>query len=185
MIKRFLHYYKKYKKLFIEDMIASFLVSITAMVYPIITRNMLNDFIPNKKYNFIVIFSICLFGIYVIRGLLRYFVQYYGHFMGVNIQSDMRKDLFKKIEKLDFTYFDNNQTGSIMSRLTNDLFDISELAHHGPEMLFMSLVMLVFAFVYLSGINLALTLIIFSASPFLICIAGFARKRHMMALSVM
>lgn len=167
MIKRFMHYYKPYKKLFIEDMIASFLVSISAMIYPVITRNMLNDFIPNKKYNFIIIFGIVLLVIYIARGLLKYFVQFYGHVMGVHIQTDMRKDLFTKIEKLPFTYFDNNETGSIMSRLTNDLFDISELAHHGPENIIMCSLMIILSFIYLFTINIKLTLIIFCSIPFL------------------
>ena len=167
MLKRFLHYYKPYKKLFIEDMLASFLVSVTGMIYPVITRNMLNDFIPNKKYNLIVTFGISLFVIYVIRALLRFFVQYYGHVMGVNIQSDMRRDLFSKVEQLTFTYFDNNQTGSIMSRLTNDLFDISELAHHGPENIIMCSLMIVLSFIYLLTINVKLTLIIFLCVPIL------------------
>lgn len=168
MLKRFISYYKPYKKLFIMDMIASFLVSLTGMLYPVITRNMLNDFIPNRKYNFIIMFGISLFVIYVVRALLRYFVQFYGHVMGVNIQSDMRKDLFRKIEKLSFTYFDNNQTGSIMSRMTNDLFDISELAHHGPENVIMSTLMILLSFVYLGSINIILTLIIFLCVPILI-----------------
>ena len=156
-------------------MIASFLVSLTAMLYPIITRNMLNDFIPNRKYNFVIIFGLVLLLIYIIRGLLQYFVQYYGHVMGVGIQSDMRKDLFKKIEKLPFTYFDNNETGSIMSRLTNDLFDISELAHHGPENIIMCTLMIVLAFAYLFTINIKLTLIIFCSIPFLVLISAKLR----------
>ena len=182
MFKKFISYYKPYKKLFIEDMIASFLISITGMLYPVITRNMLNDFIPNKKYNFIVFFGISLFVIYIIRGLLRYFVQFYGHVMGVNIQSDMRKDLFKKIEKLNFTYFDNNQTGSIMSRMTNDLFDISELAHHGPENVIMCSLMIVLSFIYLSSINIKLTLIIFSCVPILFFV-GIKLRSYMMSAS--
>ena len=162
MLKRFLVYYKPYKKLFAEDMLASLLVSVTAMIYPVITRKMLNDFIPNKKYNFIIIFGISLLVIYIIRGLLKYFVQYYGHVMGVNMQSDMRKTLFKKIEQLPFSYFDNSETGSIMSRLTNDLFDISELAHHGPENIIMSTLMIVLSFFYLLTINVKLTITYFN-----------------------
>ena len=178
MLKRFISYYRPYKKLFIQDMIASFFVSFTGMLYPVITRNMLNDFIPNRKYNFIILFGISLFVIYVIRALLRYFVQFYGHVMGVNIQSDMRKDLFKKIEKLSFSYFDNNQTGSIMSRMTNDLFDISELAHHGPENIIMSSLMILLSFIYLGSINLILTLIIFLCVPILIFV-GIRLRAYM------
>ena len=182
MLKRFLTYYKPYKKLFAEDMLASLLVSVTAMIYPVITRKMLNDFIPNKKYNFIIIFGISLLVIYIIRGLLKYFVQYYGHVMGVNMQSDMRKTLFKKIEQLPFSYFDNSETGSIMSRITNDLFDISELAHHGPENIIMSSIMIVLSFIYLLTINVKLTLIIFCSIPLMIVICIKLRK-NMVAYS--
>lgn len=171
MLRRFINYYKPYKKLFIEDMIASLLVSLTAMIYPVITRNMLNDFIPNQKYQLVIIFGVVLLIIYIIRALLKYFVQYYGHVMGVNMQSDMRKDLFKKIEQLPFTYFDNNETGAIMSRLTNDLFDVAELAHHGPENIIMCTLMIVLSFVYLATINIKLTLIIFCSIPILVAIS--------------
>ena len=152
-------------------MIASLLVSLIAMVYPVITRNMLNDFIPNKEYKMIIIFGIGLFIIYIIRALLKYFIQYYGHVMGVSIQSDMRKDLFTKIERLPFKYFDDNETGAIMSRLTNDLFDVSELAHHGPENIITCSIMIVLSFVYLMTINVKLTLIIFCSIPFLVFIS--------------
>jgi len=157
-------------------MIASFLVSLTAMIYPVITRNMLNDFVPNRKYNLVITFGIILLVIYIIRGLLKFFVQFYGHVMGVSIQSDMRKDLFSKIERLPFSYFDNNETGSIMSRLTNDLFDISELAHHGPENLIMCTLMIILSFVYLLTINVELTLIIFCSIPLLFYISTRLRK---------
>lgn len=181
MIKRFVSYYKNYLGMFLLDMFCAFGISVLGMIYPIITRQMLNDFIPNKKFDLIIKFGIILLVVYFVKFVMKYIVDYYGHMVGTHMQADMRTELFKKIEQLPFSYFDNHETGKIVSRISNDLQEIAELAHHGPEMLFMSLVMLVFAFVYLSGINLSLTLIIFSASPFLICIAGFARKRHMMA----
>ena len=157
-------------------MIASFLISLSGMVYPVITRNMLNDFIPNKKINLVIIFGITLLVIYVIRSLLRYFVQYYGHLMGVRIQSDMRKALFKKIESLPFNFFDDNETGAIMSRMTNDLFDISELAHHGPENIIMCTLMIILSVGYLLSINVKLTMIIFCSVPILIVISLKLRK---------
>lgn len=171
MLKKFLSYYKPYKLLFFLDMLASLLISLSAMVYPIITRNMLNDYIPNSKFDLIIKFGIILLVIYIIRALLKFFVQYYGHVMGVRIQSDMRKSLFEKIEKLPYSYFDNHETGAIMSSLTNDIFEISELAHHGPENFIMCTLMIVLSFLYLKTINLSLTLIIFASVPFLIVIS--------------
>ena len=177
MLKEFIKYYKPYKLLFISDMLASFLISLSAMVYPIITRNMLNDFIPNSKYNLIIKFGIILLVIYIIRALLKYFVQFYGHVMGVRIQSDMRKELFRKIQRLPYSYFDNHETGAIMSNLTNDIFEISELAHHGPENVIMCTLMIILSFIYLATINLNLTLIIFVSVPFLFFISMNLRKK--------
>ena len=177
MLKEFIKYYKPYKLLFISDMLASLLVSLSAMVYPIITRNMLNDFIPNSKYDLIIKFGIILLVIYIIRALLKYFVQFYGHVMGVRIQSDMRKELFGKIQRLPYSYFDNHETGAIMSNLTNDIFEISELAHHGPENVIMCTLMIILSFIYLATINLNLTLIIFASVPFLFFISMKLRKK--------
>lgn len=177
MLKEFIKYYKPYKLLFILDMLASLLVSLSAMVYPIITRNMLNDFIPNSKYDLIIKFGIILLVIYIIRALLKYFVQFYGHVMGVRIQSDMRKELFRKIQRLPYSYFDNHETGAIMSNLTNDIFEISELAHHGPENIIMCTLMIILSFIYLATINLNLTLIIFASVPFLFLISMNLRKK--------
>lgn len=177
MLKEFIKYYKPYKLLFISDMLASFLISLSAMVYPIITRNMLNDFIPNSKYYLIIKFGIILLVIYIIRALLKYFVQFYGHVMGVRIQSDMRKELFGKIQRLPYSYFDNHETGAIMSNLTNDIFEISELAHHGPENVIMCTLMIILSFIYLATINLNLTLIIFASVPFLFLISMNLRKK--------
>ena len=177
MLKEFIKYYKPYKLLFISDMLASLLISLSAMVYPIITRNMLNDFIPNSKYNLIIKFGIILLVIYIIRALLKYFVQFYGHVMGVRIQSDMRKELFGKIQRLPYSYFNNHETGAIMSNLTNDIFEISELAHHGPENVIMCTLMIILSFIYLATINLNLTLIIFASVPFLFFISMKLRKK--------
>lgn len=176
MLKKFLHYYKPYKLLFISDMLASLFISLSAMIYPIITRNVLNDYVPNAKYELIIKFGLILLIIYIIRALLKYYVQYYGHVMGVRIQSDMRKELFKKIQKLPYSYFDNHETGAIMSNLTNDIFEISELAHHGPENFIMCTLMIILSFIYLATINLNLTLIIFASVPFLFFISLKIRK---------
>lgn len=177
MLKRFLVYYKPHKKLFFLDMLASLLISALGMIYPIITRTMLNDYIKNEKVKLIIISGVALLAIYFIRMLLRYFVQYYGHMMGIGIQAQMRLDMFKKLQRLPFSFFDENETGKIMSRLTNDLMDISELAHHGPENLLISGIMIFASFFYLLSINVPLTLIVFACVPLLLCVAAFYRKK--------
>ena len=181
MLKRFLSYYKHHKKVFALDMLASFFVSIIAVGYPIVTRNMLNDFIPNKRYSLIVLFGVSLLVLYVIRMLLNYYIQYQGHMMGVSMLVQMRKDLFGHLEKLPFSYFDKNETGKIMSRITNDLTDISELAHHGPETVIISSISVIVSFAYLSTINIWLALIIFACVPLLVAVSMVTRKKMMVA----
>ncbi|MBO4431992.1 MAG: ABC transporter ATP-binding protein, partial [Clostridia bacterium] len=176
MLKRFISYYKPHKKLLILDMAASLLISVFGMVYPIITRKMLGEFIPDKKYKLIVISGIVVLLIYIVRMFLQFFVQYYGHIIGVRMQSQMRRDLFSHLQKLPYSFYDNNETGQIMTRITSDLFEICELAHHGPENLLICSVMIILSFVYLMTINWILTLIIFACVPILIIVSHHYRK---------
>ena len=124
MFKRFVAYYKPHKKILIPDLISSFLIAIIGIGYPVITRSMLNNWIPNRNITFIIVGPVSLILIYFVRALLRYFVQYYGHVMGVRMQADMRKDLFDKLQKLPYSYYDSHETGTILSTMTNDLFDV-------------------------------------------------------------
>ena len=177
MLKRFLHYYKPHRLLFALDMGASLIVALIAVLYPIITRTMLNDLIPNQKYDRIVLFGIGLLLLYVVRMLLNYFIQYKGHVMGVRMQAQMRSDLFGHLQKLPFSFYDNHETGKIMTRITSDLFEVSELAHHGPETVIIAGISVILSFVYLSTINLTLTLIVFACVPLLIAVSLLTRKR--------
>jgi len=177
MLKRFLSYYKPHKVMFAFDMLASLLVAVLGMIYPIITRTMLNDYIPNKQYQSIIIFGSVLLVLYVLRLLLNYFIQYQGHIIGVKMQAQMRSDMFNHLQTLPYKFYDNNETGKIMSRMTNDLNDVSELAHHGPENIIISSISIVCAFVYLMTINVYLTLIIFVCVPFLLIISMSVRKK--------
>ena len=183
MLKRFLHYYKPHKKLFIMDMCASLLISLIGIIYPIITREMLNNLIPEEKYKMIVAFGALLLGLYFVRMMLDYFVQYQGHVMGVKMQAQMRSDMFKKLQTLPYSFYDANETGKIMSRMTNDLMNVSELAHHGPENLIICSISIIISFVYLSIINIYLTLIIFLCVPLLICISLALKKKMRKAFS--
>lgn len=177
MLKRFLSYYKPHKKLFVLDMVASLAVSLIAILYPIITRTMLNELIPEKKYRMIIFCGCGLLLLYFVRMLLNFFIQYQGHIMGVRMQAQMRSDLFNHLQKLPFRFFDNHETGKIMSRMTSDLFDISELAHHGPENLLISGVSIVLSFGYLLTINPWLALIVFACVPFLVLVSALTRKK--------
>jgi len=177
MLKRFISYYGPHKKLFTLDMLASLLVSIIGLLYPMITRKMMNEWIPDKNLQMLVTFGIVLFIMYVVRMLLRFFIQYYGHIIGVRMQAAMRSDMFRKLQKLPYSYYDNHETGKIMSRMTNDLMQVSELAHHGPENIFICGIMVVGSFIYLCTIDWGLTLIIFACVPFLVLISVILRKK--------
>lgn len=177
MIRRFIKYYKPHRRLFLLDMGASLLVALTSIVYPIITRTMLNDLIPNQNYRGIVVFGTVLLGIYTLRMLLNYFIQYEGHMMGVRMQAQMRSDMFRHLETLPYRFFDTHETGKLMSRMTNDLMDISELAHHGPENVLICSISILLSFVYLCTIHVGLTLIIFACVPLLAAVSLALRKK--------
>lgn len=177
MLKEFVKYYKPYKKLFILDLLAAFLFATCNLVYPMITRNIMDEVIPNKNLQMLAVFAIVLIGIFILKAGLNYFMQYWGHVVGVRMQADMRSYVFTHLQKLPNTYFDNNKTGVTMSRIINDLMEVSELAHHGPEDLFISIIMLGGSFVILLGVNVELTLMIFAVLPFVLWFAIAQRKK--------
>ncbi|MCR6515186.1 MAG: ABC transporter ATP-binding protein [Clostridium sp.] len=177
MIKKFIKYYKPYKKLFFLDMFVALIAASCDLVYPWMTKDLLNISIPNKDLRMLVTFAIALILIFVIKAICAYIMQYYGHVVGVRMQGDMRRKLFTHLQKLPDKYFDNTKTGEIMSRIVNDLNDISELAHHGPEDLFISIIMIVGSFIILLNINITLTLIIFAFIPFIVLFTFIQRKR--------
>lgn len=177
MLKRFISYYRPHRRLFILDMLASLVVSIVGILYPIITRLMLNQLIPQQRYRDIVLCGTGLLLLYIVRMFLNYFIQYYGHVMGVRMQAQMRSDMFRHLEQLPYSFYDNHETGKIMSRMTSDLQDISELAHHGPENILISSTSVIVSFIYLCTINWQLTLTIFVCVPFLLAAAIFLRKK--------
>ena len=177
MLRRFLAYYRPHRLLFGLDMGASLLVSVIAVIYPMITRWMLNQLIPNRQLRMVAAAGGLLLGLYFVRMLLNYFIQYQGHMMGTKMQAQMRRDLFSHLQKLPFRFFDDHETGKIMSRLTNDLFEVSELAHHGPENLLICTFSVVLSFVYLATIDLWLTLIIFACVPLLVVCSLYTRKK--------
>ena len=177
MLKRFIAYYKPQRKIFILDMLASLCVAVIGIVYPIVTRTMLNVLIPDRRYRDIVFAGLLVLLLYLIRMLLRYFIQYQGHMMGTYMQAQMRRDMFNHLEDLSYSFYNTHETGKIMSRMTNDLQEVSELAHHGPENLIISSLSIIISFTYLAGIHFGLTMIIFAVVPFLVIITLSLRKR--------
>jgi len=177
MFRKFISYYKPYRYLFALDIFCAFMIAAIDLTFPVITRQFINDIIPNGKIRIFYILVIVLLVLAVTRALLNYIVDYWGHIVGTRMERDMRKDLFGHLQTLSFDYFDNVKTGHIMSRIINDLREISELAHHGPEDIFLSLVMLLGSFVILMTIDWKLTLIIYSFLPLLIYYTTIKRKQ--------
>ena len=173
MLKKFASYYKPHIKLFLLDMICALLVAVCNLIYPKVAGQITTV----KSLNFVLIWGGVLLGIFIIKAVLNYIIAYWGHVVGVRIQADMRRDMFKHLQTLPFSYYDETRTGSVMSRLVNDLFEISELAHHGPENIIISSISIIAAFIYLMTINVYLTLIIFACVPVLILISFSVRKK--------
>lgn len=177
LIRMLAGYYKPHRRLFIADMAAALALAVCDLFYPMITRSIINVFVPNRQFNQFIMWCIILLAIFILKLGLNYFVMYWGHVMGARMQTDMRRDLFRHMQKLPYSYFDEHQTGSLMSRIVNDLMEITELAHHGPEDLFISVISLVGSFILLGRINLMLTCIIFIFLPFIILFTFFMRQR--------
>lgn len=181
MLKSFIHYYKPHWKLFVFDMVCALVAASCDLMYPVISRNIINTYIPDKNLRLILTWCVALLVIYLVQAIMQYFMQYQGHVVGVRMQADMRRDVFEHLQKLPFSYFDEHKIGVIMSRIVNDLMDISEFAHHGPEDLFISLVSVVGSFIILCTINIPLTLITFAVLPFLILFV--VKKRTAMTIA--
>ena len=177
LIPRFFSYYRPHRRLFCIDLICSFLISVCNMFYPMIARNIMNDYVPNQNLRLLIVWAIVLAAIYAVKSVLTYIVGYWGHVLGVRIQGDMRRALFRHIETMPFSFFDEHKTGSVMSRIINDLFEVSELAHHGPEDVFNSCISILGALVMLCLINPWLALIVLVYIPFMLFFAIKARGR--------
>ncbi len=174
-LKRFVAYYKPERRLLIMDLVAASMIALLDLFFPIITRTFMKDYIPDQNVQAVLIWTGVMVLLYVMRLFCQYFVDYYGHTVGVNMEYQMRTDLFKHLQTLDFRFFDDTKVGHLMSRIVNDLRDISELAHHGPEDIFIASLMLIGSFLYLLRINVALTLITFAFIPI---IAWYAYTRR-------
>lgn len=184
MLRNFISYYKPYRKMFFIDMVCALFVSVCNLIYPYLAKDIINVYVPEKNLKMILIWGGILLGIYLMKAGLNFIIQYWGHLVGVGMQGDMRSDLFRKLQSLPFSFFDDNKTGSLMSRVTNDLQDISELAHHGPEDLFLSALSLIGAFFIMLDIDWRLTLIVYSAIPFVVLFAVLTRKEMMRAFKL-
>lgn len=179
--KRLISYYKPYKKLFLADMLCAFTVAAITLIYPLLIRYVTNNVLVNYEIddamNIIIKLCIAIVGLSFIEFACNYFITYKGHMMGAKMEYDMRRDIFAHLQKMSFSFYDNQKTGQLMSRVTNDLFDITELCHHGPEDVVISLIKFVGAFIILININVWLTLIVFAVLPLMFIFALKMKKK--------
>lgn len=168
MIRQFIRYYKPYKGLFLLDMGAALVYSALSILFPMLTRELLRTYIPNKDFASMTTVFLLMLAVYAANFFLNYIRLRWGHIMGTKMETDMRTDLFLHLQKLSMTYFDKSKTGHIMSRMTNDLSQISETAHHGPENLILSILTLVGAYAVMFGYNVQLSLISLSVMPLML-----------------
>ncbi|HHX03215.1 MAG TPA: ABC transporter ATP-binding protein [Tissierellia bacterium] len=176
MLHRFIPYYKPHMRLFILDLCAAFFLAVVDLLFPLYSKEVVNTFIPNANLRSILIFGAVLLVLYVMRLGAQYFMSYWGHMVGARMEYAMRQDLFSHLQTMDISFYDKRKTGQIMSRLVGDLREIAELAHHGPEDLFISIIMLVGSLSILVRINIILTLITFVLVLILIYFAYTRRK---------
>ncbi|MEG0450996.1 MAG: ABC transporter ATP-binding protein [Lysinibacillus sp.] len=168
LLQRFFSYYRPYKGLFILDFSCAILVALIELAFPLVLNKVIDDILPEGELKWIVMASLLLLLLYIINSILDFVVSYWGHMLGINIETDMRKESFSHVQKLSFRYFDNNKTGHLVSRLTNDLMDIGELAHHGPEDMFIAAMTIIGTFSVMFYIDPTFTLLIFILVPIIL-----------------
>ncbi len=181
-LREFAAFYKPHMGMFLLDMFCALIIALVDITFPVVTRKVLYDYIPNQALRTFILMMLAMLGLFILRTLAQWIVTYLGHLTGVHIEADMRAAIFAHMQKLGFSFYDKNRTGLLMSRVTTDLFDITELAHHGPEDLFISLVTLTGSFIILWRIQKTLALVLMIAVP-LIVIFVATRRRNMMKVS--
>ena len=178
-IREFAHYYRPHLGMFLLDMACASVISLVDIFFPVFTRQVLYDYIPNQLMRTFVLMALLMLGLFLLRTAAQWLVTYLGHLVGVRIEADMRRDIFAHMQQLGFSFYDRNRTGLLMSRVTNDLFEITELAHHGPEDVFISLVTLTGAFIVLWRIQHTLALVLMISVPVIIVFVALRRRRMM------
>ncbi len=185
MLRRFFAYYKPYKKLFMLDFGCAVFAGLLELAFPIAVQRVIDDLLPGGDWQIILWACLGLLGVFLLSSFLQYIVTYWGHKLGINIETDMRKKLFDHIQRLPFRFFDNAKTGHLVSRMTSDLMDIGEIAHHGPEDLFIAVMTLIGAFALMASLNLELAILTFIVIPLMIYLSIFFGRKMSRAFSKM
>ncbi|MFC4619028.1 ABC transporter ATP-binding protein [Camelliibacillus cellulosilyticus] len=177
MIRRFFSYYRPHRRLFLIDFSSAVFVAILELAFPVAVQRFIDALLPKGNWTMIVTVSVLLLAVYLLSTFLQYIVGYLGHKLGINIETDLRRELFYHVQKQSFRFFDNTKTGHIMSRITNDLFDIGELAHHGPEDFFIAIMTFIGAFCIMLTVNVKLALVTVVVLPFLVWVITYCNVR--------
>ena len=175
-------YFKPHRGLFILDLVCATVVALIDLAFPLVTRKSMYDLLPNQQYRTFFIVMGVMMAAFIVRALLYYVISYWGHTFGILVEADIRRDLFTHVQELDVSFFDHNRTGQLMSRLTSDLFEITELAHHGPEDLLISTLTIVGALAILFSIEWRLALVVACILPVFIAVI-MSRRSKMTAAS--
>ena len=178
-LREFAAFYKPHMGMFLLDMFCALIIALVDITFPVVTRKVLYDYIPNQALRTFILMMLAMLGLFILRTLAQWIVTYLGHLTGVHIEADMRAAIFAHMQKLGFSFYDKNRTGLLMSRVTTDLFDITELAHHGPEDLFISLVTLTGSFIILWRIQKTLALVLMIAVPLIVIFVATRRRNRM------
>ena len=173
----FLAYFKNHKKLFAIDVACAVGIAAIDLMFPLVTRSALYDMLPNQLYRTFFTVMIAVVCCYVLRSFLQYIVAYYGHTFGIRVEADIRRDLFRKMQEMSFDFYDENRTGKLMARLTSDLFELTELAHHGPEDLLTSTLTIIGALAVMGSIRWQLAVVVALTIPVFLAVVMTMRKR--------
>lgn len=177
MLKRFFGYYRPYKSLFLLDFCCAVLAGLLELAFPVAVNQVIDKIMPQNNFRYVIWACLGLLLFYIVNTILQYIVVYYGHKLGVNIETDMRQELFGHLQKQSFEYYDNQKTGKVISRLTTDLFEISEVAHHGPEDVFITIMTLVGSFILMMQMHVGLALATFALIPLITIALVFFNKK--------
>ena len=172
----FLSYFKKHKGLFAVDLLCAMGIAGIDLAFPLVTRSALYDMLPNQMYKTFFVIMVTVLACYVLRSLLNFIVAYFGHIFGVRVEADIRRDLFSHMQEMSFDFYDQNRTGQLMSRLTSDLFELTELAHHGPEDLLTSVLTIIGALVVMVTVRWELALIVGLTIPVFLTVVMLMRR---------
>lgn len=177
MLKRFFSYYRPYRGLFILDFTCAVFAGLLELAFPVAVNQVIDKIMPQKEFRIILLACLALFLFYVLNTILQYIVVFFGHKLGVNIETDMRRELFAHLQTQPYEYYDNQKTGKLISRLTTDLFEISEVAHHGPEDIFITIMTLVGSFLLMLNTHAKLALATFAVLPLITIALVFFNKK--------